>query len=873
MARSFALSAIIAAACIFAAAPAWAKWAATGVAVSAAEYDQSQAVVISDGADGAIVAWVDYRAGTNTDIYAQRLDPFGNALWAADGVPVCTLSADVYDCRVVPDGAGGAIVVWRDWRAWGGDIYAQRLDAGGNALWTANGVAVSVETFERLTVEAVSDGAGGAIISWNGFSVDNGDIYLQRIDSNGDALWTAGGVVVVSHPAEQQGPRIVSDGSNGAVVAWVDSRDAVTAIYAQRISAAGARLWTPDGVPVCPGGASQYEYALALSGSGVIFALREQRYAYGDLYLQRLDLGGSPLWTAGGIVASTYASEKYDASIVEDLEGGAIVAWRDRRGSLNYLYAQRVSAEGSVAWGAEGMMVFDPYQMNRVNMRPDGFGGALLPLEYYDSGTGHYGISIQRVDGNGTLLWPSPRGAITCSAAGQRRSAVPVADGRGGAIVAWEDGRSGAYWDVYAQRIGPLGLWGNPEPVILSCGDVPADEGGYARIRARASALDVEDELENPIVGYTVWREIENGGGEPEAALLGLPEGEWESVAYWFATRDTAYYVAVPTKSDSTEAGIPWETYLVTAHTAVAGVFIASEPAAGYSVDNLSPAMTEGFAGEETASPPGLRLAWTPNPAPDLWKYDIHRGGDAGFTPDASNLVGSTGGTEYHDGEWLESNRYFYKLVAVDRHGNISPAATLAPGDVKVATLLQSYAAALAGSCVEISWTLSEIDDGAIFEMMRAEGADAPFARLEAAAIERQGFSYLCRDGSVEPGTAYRYRLDVVDGAARRTLFETDAIAVPSMPLALRQNHPNPFNPSTSIDYCLPAACAVTLEIFDAAGRLVSRLLDGVAQERGAHSLVWRGTDDAGRPASSGVYFYRLRAGRETLTRKMVLMK
>jgi len=128
MARSFALSAIIAAACIFAAAPAWAKWAATGVAVSAAAYDQGQVVVISDGADGAIVAWVDCRAGTNTDIYAQRLDSFGNVLWAADGVPVCTLSADVYDCRVVPDGAGGAIVVWRDWRAWGGDVYAQRLD-------------------------------------------------------------------------------------------------------------------------------------------------------------------------------------------------------------------------------------------------------------------------------------------------------------------------------------------------------------------------------------------------------------------------------------------------------------------------------------------------------------------------------------------------------------------------------------------------------------------------------------------------------------------------------------------------------------------------------------------------------------------------
>ncbi len=200
------------------------------------------------------------------------------------------------------------------------------------------------------------------------------------------------------------------------------------------------------------------------------------------------------------------------------------------------------------------------------------------------------------------------------------------------------------------------------------------------------------------------------------AALLGLPEGEWESVGFWFAMRDTVYNVAVPTRNDSTEAGIPWEVYMVTAHTTTAGVFVAVDSRHGVLGRQPRAAFDNRIRGERD------RLAgWSPsrvdgaNPASDLASYDVYRGLDALFVPDASNLVASTDGTEYLDETWVKAYDYFYKLVAVDRHGNASPAALLAPGDVNVGTLLQSYAAALAGSCVEIAWTLSEVDADASF--------------------------------------------------------------------------------------------------------------------------------------------------------------
>ena len=104
-------------------------------------------------------------------------------------------------------------------------------------------------------------------------------------------------------------------------------------------------------------------------------------------------------------------------------------------------------------------------------------------------------------------------------------------------------------------------------------------------------------------------------------------------------------------------------------------------------------------------------------------------------------------------------------------------------------------------------------------------------------------------------------------------LLETEAISTPELPLTLFQNHPNPFNPATTISYYLPEATQVTLGIYDLAGRLVNRLVDREMKPKGMHQIEWKGLDNYGRAVASGVYFYRLQTGRETISRKIVLLK
>lgn len=96
--------------------------------------------------------------------------------------------------------------------------------------------------------------------------------------------------------------------------------------------------------------------------------------------------------------------------------------------------------------------------------------------------------------------------------------------------------------------------------------------------------------------------------------------------------------------------------------------------------------------------------------------------------------------------------------------------------------------------------------------------------------------------------------------------------SAPRYPLMLGAARPNPFNPRTRIEYQLPARAMVRLDVFDASGRLVRRLIDGL-RAAGPGSVEWDGRDQKGAPVGSGVYLYRLGYGSHQISRKMVLLK
>ena len=88
----------------------------------------------------------------------------------------------------------------------------------------------------------------------------------------------------------------------------------------------------------------------------------------------------------------------------------------------------------------------------------------------------------------------------------------------------------------------------------------------------------------------------------------------------------------------------------------------------------------------------------------------------------------------------------------------------------------------------------------------------------------------------------------------------------------LEQNYPNPFNSGTAIRFALPAGVDVELAVHDLLGQHVATLVQG-RRSAGAHTAYWDGRDGAGQTLASGLYFYRLRAGRQVETRKLLLLR
>jgi hypothetical protein len=474
-----------------------AQWHPDGAPVCTAPGSQIPNAAVTDGAGGAIVAWYDSRGGNDTDIYVQHVLASGavDPIWPADGRALCTAIGPQWPPVMVSDGAGGAIVAWHDYRAGNlsglSDLYAQHVLASGvvDPAWPLDGCALSTAPGDQSYPLIVGDGAGGAIVTWRDSRNVYGDVYAQHVLASGmvDPAWPADGLAVCT-ARDGQAPRsIVADGAGGAIVAWADLRNGDADVYAQHVLAAGVvdPAWPTDGRALCGGESEQAVPAMAADGAGGAFVVWTDAhvgpdgYYVGtyDLYAQHVLASGEldPTWPPSGLPVCTANEDQLGAQIIADDRGGAIVAWYDlRRDDRGDIYAQRILASGAADpdWPANGLAICTaPAAGGRggAAIVSDGMGGAILV--WGDYRTTSQDIYAHHVSGSGVLDpdWPID-GRALCSADGDQNSALIVDVAAGRSIVFWRD-YSGADVDIYAQELGPS----DPTPVTVSL--VSADVG------------------------------------------------------------------------------------------------------------------------------------------------------------------------------------------------------------------------------------------------------------------------------------------------------------------------------------------------------------------------------------------------------------
>jgi len=490
-----------------------AQWEPDGMPVCQAEDGQSQVRFMPMAGGHTLVAWRDVRPDAE-GLYAQRLDAEGNAQWIPDGLPLFGTAAYRFYPALLDDGADGAFVAC-NWFMPGGDweIVIQRVDGDGNYLWGDDGIRLSFDYRVSTWPSLAPDGAGGVFVAWENTDYSH-ESYLQRVDGDGNILWIEGGIKICNAEPSQKYPQVHPDGAGGVYVAWTDSR-ATEDVYVQRFDGDGLEQWAPDGVRIHHTSGSQMVGNIVPDGAGgIIVPWLTLNYPYsGSIHANRINFAGQLLWGTNGIVVNDEPEPQTWPMVAADGAGGAFFCWKDERnGGGSYetdVYAQRIDTDGNLLWTPTGVPVCTADDAaDHPMICADGAGGAVVVWndDRYNNPTSD--LYAQRLDGDGAPQWTLD-GVLVCGAnGGQDYPRIIGERPDQGVVIGWEDSRAGAN-DVYAQRLWPDG---EPPVIIDPALSVvePWDTMGQALVSpGTASGVDlvsvmVADDQGEPIEGSTV---------------------------------------------------------------------------------------------------------------------------------------------------------------------------------------------------------------------------------------------------------------------------------------------------------------------------------------------------------------------------------
>jgi hypothetical protein len=372
---------------------------------------------------------------------------------------------------------GATFIAWQDTRtegSSGGDIYVQKMGSDGQALWTPNGLAVCVATNEQSWPSITADGKGGAVVTW----VDNGSatrgIYAQRIDASGAVQWAANGVPVGIVYEEQPSSFVHRTDDGGFLVTWWDSSPLSNIdkypVLAQKLNANGVPLWDLGAATTQDLWGSGIEVLDGIIRGRSVpdgaggFVALGKIRDDGGYRFQRVLANGTFAWPKPIDFIASLSDFDSTFNFASDGAGGVIVAYVDYRD----VRAFRVAADGTFPWGNNGITLQEnaiAYQIPAI--APNGSGGAFIA---WVSSTPR-DILVQQIAADGSLLWSTPGAAVPDGSTFERDPAL-LLDGAGGIYISFATATS-----VRANRLDSKGAaqWkiNGSNGVGLGAGELP----------------------------------------------------------------------------------------------------------------------------------------------------------------------------------------------------------------------------------------------------------------------------------------------------------------------------------------------------------------------------------------------------------------
>ena len=338
--------------------------------------------------------------------------------WPVDpdsNMVICNHSGEQAIPLVRATSDGGCYICWYDNSTGNYDMYLQRLNADGEIQWQENGLLISDNPQDSWLTDydMAVDQQDNAIIVFNDIrSGGDWDIYAYRISPSGEFLWGDNGLTISDNAAFEAVPVVTITSDGNIVIAWLED----TIVHVRKLYPNGDDFWSnPNVIDMT----SQYgmttpQLAPADNDGVILQTMVKSGPNYWDtyyIYMYKFDAFADTVWGGDGVVVSNGGGLAFYMIpyLVPDGVGGAFSYWYDSRiYNELHVYVQHINGDGEAVWQANGIRVVEAVGQLEMNPGMTFFpesGNVMVFYKSSDLNQNNFGIGGQLLTAMGQKLW------------------------------------------------------------------------------------------------------------------------------------------------------------------------------------------------------------------------------------------------------------------------------------------------------------------------------------------------------------------------------------------------------------------------------------------------------------------------------------
>jgi hypothetical protein len=881
-----------------------ASWAVNGINISNTTYNKGSNTFWEDEEGGAVMAFVESRGqGDHTSICIMRFHYDPDIATLSEGVvwgphDISDQESPSIDHqknpKMAPDGAGGFIFVWeyRD-PTIGGRIRlkGQRIDLDGTKIWDPTGFGINITGDYEVTssqerhrvVEVGSSFGGGAIVAWEDKRGDNStsDIYIQRFNTSGLPQWAPNSGVPVHVAAGEkiENLRMTKTNDGGAAIVWEDPRNIgenQPQIFAQRVLHDGTFAWDATGKIMSNTVGGQEGGNIKLVGAdqyAIVWA--DMRTGSLALMTQIVNPDGTNVLDANGEIIYYGLSGNADYFVSRVHGDFTYIVWEDsRHGSVfgSKIYYQIVNASGAEVVPHNGNRVslcVDPPNIYERNMSAEINPNGDMCIVWTRNVDGIETFFAQIINSSGARLL-GPNGV-------QLRE---NGSSQGQAYILWRNNGWEIYWsemsiangkEVYGQRLeGTTLAWGDSARQVVAC-DLGLEFFGILH------------SLEFAKGDYIIIHRMDTESNTVNTKNLvklgadGLPLASWGT----FGVPITDFSVEEGEEPDPNAPNFMFSNLNIF-ETSDRIVVFWSEKIMASGLDSCIYVAIFDHNGVPQLSDKYINLIPTEL---DQVNVDIYQTGNVFTVTFLQQLPG-----EAEQNRWKNKSIRFSVNSSTENpisHLWNDQGVLILPDETDPIALHYAASTTLMGSShISIFTKIGEQEEymSLYLSGLHSNGTSANANPSGFLICDHEKDQKAPIIHSHTPNLATVVWIDAISSGKdaiygiylnRVNLTSIseidDTVNTPSI-FSRVGNFPNPFNPETTISFDLNFSADVQIDIFNIKGQKVKSLVNGTF-EKGRNEVIWNGVNNSGKSVASGLYFYQIKSGEETITRKMMLLK